>query len=328
MIASPAHPSWPAPDPDPDGGQDGEGLLIDLGARRLLRRVAGLAALEDPNAVGREVLSAALELVDADSAILLRGGSDGLLRPQVATGPLAVALAERAPTDLHEVCAQPDVLLGVGLFDGDELVGALVLADSAPKRIRPGEAELVELLATHAASCLRSAEALRTLRERAASDPLTGLGHYASFHEALAASHRRPRTAVLLGDIDRFKQLNDTHGHQHGDRVLCGLADALSGALRRGDALFRIGGDEFAALVVVADEREALGAATRLRRAVRHAGLGVTVSLGVAVPQPGEADSSVLARADRALYAVKERGRDGVALADGDAGRGATLLLG
>ena len=155
-----------------------------------------------------------------------------------------------------------------------------------------------------------------SLRERAESDPLTGLGHHATFHEALAGSHRRPTTAVVVCDIDGFKLLNDTYGHGHGDRVLCGVADAMSTALRRGDRLFRVGGDEFAALLAVETSEQALGAAVRLREAVVEARLGVTMSVGVAVPQAGETDAALLARADRALYSVKAAGRDGVALAN------------
>ena len=149
-----------------------------------------------------------------------------------------------------------------------------------------------------------------------ARDPLTGLGHHATFHEALAASHRRPRTAVLICDVDGFKRLNDTFGHQRGDAVLRAVAGALGGALRRGDTLFRIGGDEFAALVAVDGAAEALEAGLRLRAAVGEADLGVTVSIGAAVAAEGEADAAVVARADRALYDVKARGRDGVAVAD------------
>ena len=175
--------------------------------------------------------------------------------------------------------------------------------------------ELLELLAAHVSSCLRTAEALRASRERAAQDPLTGLGHHAAFYEALAGAHRRPRTAVLLCDLDGFKTLNDRYGHQHGDQVLRDVAAALGGALRRGDRLFRIGGDEFAALVAVAGDDEALEAGERLRAAVAAADLGLTVSIGVAVPRDGEVDSALVGRADRALYGVKATGRDGVALA-------------
>ena len=98
--------------------------------------------------------------------------------------------------------------------------------------------------------------------------------------------------------------------------MLSPSADAMSGALRRGDRLFRIGGDEFAALLAVESPEQALGAATGLRDAGRRGALGVTVSVGVAVPQAGETDIALLARADRALYPVKADGRDGVALAN------------
>jgi len=98
--------------------------------------------------------------------------------------------------------------------------------------------------------------------------------------------------------------------------VLRAVARALGGALRRGDRLFRVGGDEFAALLLVEHEAEALEVGDRLHEAVNAAALGVTVSIGVAVPHEDEDDGSVLARADRALYRVKADGRDGVALAN------------
>jgi diguanylate cyclase (GGDEF)-like protein len=209
-----------------------------------------------------------------------------------------------------------ETMVAVGLFAQGELLGALVVASEELAILDTDDVELLEQLATHAASCLRTVELLGSLRERAASDPLTGLGHHATFHEALAGSHRRPTTAVVVCDIDGFKRLNDTYGHGHGDRVLCGIAEAMGGALRRGDRLFRIGGDEFAALLAVESKAEALGAASRLREAVNAANLGVTISIGVAVPHRDESDASLLARADRALYTVKAGGRDGAALAN------------
>jgi diguanylate cyclase (GGDEF)-like protein len=209
-------------------------------------------------------------------------------------------------------------LVAVSLVAQGRPRGVLLLAGRAERRVPTEDVELLELLAAHAATCLRTADLMRSLRERAATDPLTGLGHHATFHEALARTHRRPQTAVVVVDLDGFKRINDTYGHQHGDQVLRAIAAALSGALRRGDTLFRIGGDEFAALLAVADADEALEAGTRLRAAVAEARLGVTVSIGVAVPQPDEPDGALLGRADRALYRVKAMGRDGVALADPD----------
>jgi diguanylate cyclase (GGDEF)-like protein len=311
----------------------------DDGARRLLRHMVDMAVLEDGHAIAGALLGAALDLVALQSAVLVRITPAGA-RPTTAIGPLADALrAARyepivarvragsscattpaadvpAPTDLTELrAAGIESMAAVGLHAGGGLTGALVLASSDPMPVSTDDVELLEQLAAHAASGLHASERLQSLRDRAASDPLTGLGHHATFHEALAASHRRPRTAVVVCDLDGFKRLNDTHGHAHGDRVLCGVADAMSDALRRGDRLFRIGGDEFAALVAVESGAEALDVATRLRDAVATAQLGVTASVGVAVPHDGETDASLLGRADRALYAAKAGGRDGVKMA-------------
>jgi len=311
----------------------------DGGARRLLRHMVDMAALEDGHAIAGALLGAALDLLPLQSAVLVRTTPAGA-RPTTAIGPLANTLrAARhepivarvragsscattaipdapAPADLAELrAAGIESLAAVGLHAGGELTGVLVLASGDRTPVSTDDVELLEQLAAHAASCLQASERLQSLRDRAASDPLTGLGHHATFHAALAESHRRPRTAVVVCDLDGFKRLNDTHGHAHGDRVLCGVADAMSGALRRGDRLFRIGGDEFAALVAVESDAQALDAATRLRDAVAAARLGVTASVGVAVPQDGETDASLLARADRALYAAKAGGRDGVKLA-------------
>jgi diguanylate cyclase (GGDEF)-like protein len=313
-------------------------------ARRLLRHVGGLAALEGVDDISQAVLDAALDVSELDSAMLAWVDEAGRLRAGCVTGPLGDVLRETPPAMLEAVAewvgtgascytaGDPrddvpptlDALRGQGVAALAALSlatphrprGLLVLAGRTQVPLSTDRLELLELLAAHAASLLRTVEALDGLRERAATDPLTGLGHYATFHETLAGAHRRPRTAVLLCDIDGFKHLNDTFGHQHGDEVLRRTAAALEGALRRGDRLFRIGGDEFAALLAVADEAEALEAGNRLRAAVREARLGLTVSIGVAVPADGEPDGAVLGRADRALYRVKASGRDGVALAE------------
>jgi diguanylate cyclase (GGDEF)-like protein len=317
------------------------GAPSESSTQRLLRHVAEMADLQDADAVADALLAAALDLVPLGSAMLARTTGTGALRPSGAAGPLAPVLraaplasivawvqdgislftvgepeapAAGALAELR--AAGVETLVAVGLFAHGELLGALVLASDEPAVIGTYDVELLEQLATHGAACLRTAELMGSLRERAETDPLTGLGHHATFHEALAGSHRRPTTAVVVCDIDSFKLLNDSYGHGHGDRVLCGVADAMSGALRRGDRLFRVGGDEFAALLAVESGEQALGAAERLRDAVLEARLGVTVSVGVAVPQAGETDAALLARADRALYSVKQAGRDGVALAN------------
>jgi diguanylate cyclase (GGDEF)-like protein len=310
------------------GGPPGESP-----ARRALEHVMHLSRLETPEEIAAALASAALDVGGQrlDTALLVQRDAAGQLQAVAGAGPLAETLltapaarralaahAETAPAALAPLrAAGIGALYALALTADGEAQGTLALAGAGPAPV-PGETlEVLELVGAHAATCLRTVELLRSLRERAARDPLTGLGHHATFHEALAASHRRPwRTAVLICDVDGFKRLNDTFGHQRGDAVLRAVAGALGGALRRGDTLFRIGGDEFAALVAVGGEAEALEAGLRLRAAVAGAALGVTVSIGAAVAAEGEADAAVVARADRALYDVKARGRDGVAVAD------------
>jgi diguanylate cyclase (GGDEF)-like protein len=165
---------------------------------------------------------------------------------------------------------------------------------------------------------LLTARLLGDLRQQAATDPLTRLGHHASFTEAVDVAHRphapSQRPAVLVIDVDNFKLVNDEHGHPHGDRVLLDVVDEMGGALRDGDRLYRVGGDEFAAVLLVSEEAEAHAVAERLRSAVERGGHG-TVSIGLAVGRSGDLAAATVQRADRALYEAKRSGRNGVVTA-------------
>jgi len=190
--------------------------------------------------------------------------------------------------------------------------GVILIADERTLRPDPSTVNLMELLATQAWACVERLRSLVQLHERAMSDPLTGLRHQGPFNERIAAA-TPGRTALLAIDIDQFKVINDTYGHQEGDQVLVTVARALQTALRHGDDLYRLGGDEFVAVVDVVRDDEALGIAERLAAAARA--IGRTVSVGVAVRRPDESPEITLRRADRALYVVKRDGRDGVRLA-------------
>jgi diguanylate cyclase (GGDEF)-like protein len=316
-------------------------LAGETAAQRLVRHATRLTTLTEERVIHAEVVVAACDVADMASAALLLPGPRGRFDAVEASGMLSDVLS-RAPRAAIEAIARlvqsgcslyttggavdtadelggltsegVQAVIAIPLTAGVDGRGVLLLADPRPLVPDTEIVELLETLAAHAASCLRTATALDELRARAATDPLTGLGHHATFHEALArARGRRESIAVLMADIDGFKAINDTHGHQAGDRVLHETAAALAAALRRGDELFRIGGDEFAALIRVADANEALEAGRRLREAVA-ARDQVTVSIGAAVPARDEGDASLLARADKALYSVKADGRDGVAL--------------
>ncbi|MEV4758925.1 sensor domain-containing diguanylate cyclase [Micromonospora sp. NPDC049559] len=201
------------------------------------------------------------------------------------------------------------IAVPVGPLDGG---GLLLVADERVLRPDPTTVSLLELLAAQAWTCLDRLRTLAQLREQAISDPLTGLGHHGTFGARIAAA-TPGRTALLAIDVDGFKTVNDTYGHQAGDQILVGLARALESALRQGDELYRIGGDEFVAVVEVSRPEEAVGIAERLAEAARRTGR--TISVGVALQHAGEAPELTLRRADSALYEVKREGRDGVRLA-------------
>ncbi|WP_189008313.1 GGDEF domain-containing protein [Deinococcus malanensis] len=122
--------------------------------------------------------------------------------------------------------------------------------------------------------------------------------------------------SVILFDLDRFKQINDTYGHDYGDEVLQRTAAAVAGTLRRGTLFGRWGGEEFLVILPAAAVTEAQGVAERVRHAVTDVRydlpVQVTISLGVTQAQPGESLQALLKRADEAMYAAKHAGRNQV----------------
>ena len=172
------------------------------------------------------------------------------------------------------------------------------------------------------------------LRAAARTDAKTGLLNAAAWHrEADIEISRVIRAgdslALLLIDIDHFKQVNDTYGHLAGDQVLAGLADVLRRAVRDADVVGRFGGEEFVVLLPGADAAEAGQVAERLREQVSAevtvpaaSGVGVTVSIGAAViGLHGEDLSGLLSSADLAMYRAKEAGRNRVCLSGPDGAR-------
>lgn len=193
----------------------------------------------------------------------------------------------------------------------------LVLPDGPQGLVDTDTVELLELFSIHLAGCLRTLAAVAALQEAAACDPLTGLGHHAAFHAALSQrtagpDQRHTLSAVLVIDLDHFKSVNDTSGHLAGDALLEHAARALARDLREGDRLFRVGGDEFAALLTVDSRDDAERLAARLVATARRE-LNVTVSIGIALAEPGDQPAELFTRADAALYRAKRAGRDGYA---------------
>jgi diguanylate cyclase (GGDEF)-like protein/putative nucleotidyltransferase with HDIG domain len=162
-------------------------------------------------------------------------------------------------------------------------------------------------------------------REQARHDSLTGLLGHRVFHEVLerVLAAGEPFSVVLV-DIDDFKQINDLHGHQAGDEALRRVAERLRQSVRGCDSVFRVGGEEFCAVLPGMRHDDAYVAAERLRQAVAGivSGLSVTVSTGVAsFPVHGDARDELLAQADAALYASKRNGKNRTTIAGAAAGQ-------
>jgi diguanylate cyclase (GGDEF)-like protein len=173
---------------------------------------------------------------------------------------------------------------------------------------------------------LALAESDRSFRRRSTLDPLTGTFNRNALDQRLSELDGQPVSnsegvsfAFLLCDLDHFKLVNDQHGHVAGDMVLQDTAYILRAALRASDAIYRVGGEEFLAVLPGTGEDQAVEIANRLCTAIGERqtdGIGVTVSIGVAVAKDGELDSEeMVARADGALYAAKEGGRNRACLA-------------
>ncbi|NVM77956.1 diguanylate cyclase (GGDEF)-like protein [Duganella sp. SG902] len=158
-----------------------------------------------------------------------------------------------------------------------------------------------------------------TLERRSTLDPLTEVLNRRGFADIYAKEHalmRREGTflTMLNIDIDYFKKINDSHGHAVGDRVLIDVAQVITKALRASDHLARFGGEEFVVLLPATGLDRALHITERIRTALRSPRADVppyTVSVGVACQTSAEESlDGILARADKALYCAKERGRD------------------
>lgn len=165
----------------------------------------------------------------------------------------------------------------------------------------------------------------KKLRNLADHDGLTGIFNQRSFMEAataqIALAHRNKQPLSLIAmDLDHFKQVNDTYGHQAGDRALQICAQKMKESSREHDLPARVGGEEFAILLPGTPLEDALLAAQRLRSTIENAAINLedgthfhlTASLGVATLEADETLESLMKRADQALYSAKQNGRNRV----------------
>jgi two-component system, cell cycle response regulator len=214
-------------------------------------------------------------------------------------------------------------MLVLPLIVHDRPLGTLVLG--ARRRAAFGDAvrPTLEVLASHMAVSLSNARMVRKLEEMATTDGLTGLLNKRAMldvaaHKVAGATRFARSLSVLVTDIDFFKKVNDTHGHDVGDMVIRGMGDVLRKAKRTTDAVARFGGEEF---VLICEETDAKGAmllAERIRKEVEarvfataNGPLQVTCSVGIATfPEAGRDWETLFKGADAALYISKRSGRN------------------
>jgi diguanylate cyclase (GGDEF)-like protein len=291
-----------------------------------------LNAADAEDDVFRALAAHALRIVGAHTAIaFVRDRERGLLRAPARPGA--------APTEYRPCIAWDERFAGPGLLlavdarsDGacfaaaplfgdpstalvahvplsDE--GVLVLTERREDRVfEPEDWDVLRALALQAEMALRRIRLIESVRSLSLTDSLTGLANRRHMdvvmEHAMAAARRGEPLAVMVLDLDGFKEVNDGQGHQAGDAVLCEVAEALRAEARGSDVVVRYGGDEFLAILPGGNAAAAHALADRVRARL---GGAVGLSEGVAVYRPGVATADELVReADHALYASK-RGR-------------------
>lgn len=267
-----------------------------------------------------------------------RSARDKVLKEMGAS----LKLPKHAPFDIEEFVVQsagrgvPDadairtMTIPVPDIDASGATGLLGIAYSAVDGLTPQESSVIQSILAVMVMVVGSSKVLgRTLSEleyHSTHDPLTGLHNRRYFNEVLdeeiSRSQRYQREfAIIMLDLDDFKDINDTYGHPCGDRVLQKVAETMQRMMRKGDLASRLGGDEFAIILIETGLAGAMAVAEKLRTELRQTtfegGGGkhfhVTTSIGV-VSYPGDAEtvSDLMAGVDLGLYRAKELGKDAV----------------
>jgi len=214
---------------------------------------------------------------------------------------------------------------GGGAGDGGGPVLGLITVTRSDRAFTPGERELFGYLAGQAGVSIENVSLHETVQRQAVTDEVTGLFNHRRFQEALVSEVERSRRfqqamSLVMLDIDNFKWVNDTYGHQQGDMVLREVARILRENSREIDAPARYGGEELAVVLPQTDESGAYNLAERVRQGIEelelplldgHGTMSVTASLGVASLPSGAANSGdLVAAADAALYRAKRSGKN------------------
>lgn len=323
--------------------------------QRAVRRVGEtLRSTHDMNQMLESILNTAADAVGADAATLWRFtptrdglfpsitvGLDGENRDVVPVGEGIVGfVAERAHPVLLPSAGGPQpsrkeryfpATIAVPIYSEDRISAVLATYRNDQDRLFSREdLETVVFLAEQGGVAIENVLLHEEAQRLSLTDGLTGTWNrryfQMQFRQVMATATRfnRPFSLLML-DLDHFKRMNDSFGHQRGDAILIEFSRRVKETLREVDTLARYGGEEFIVLLPETDEDGALITGEKIREAIRSEPFGspedepvpVTVSVGVAAhPRNGESFDAIVEAADRALYAAKQAGRDRVVVAD------------
>lgn len=208
----------------------------------------------------------------------------------------------------------------------NQLIGSLNLGSRNPNRFQENiGTQFLQHLAAVVAACIENARLHEQIKLLGLRDPLTGVNNRRFFEQRISEEFSRAirnaaPLACLFVDLDHFKRINDSYGHQTGDLVLKQIAQLLNDSLRQGDVLARYGGEEFVILLADANQQVAAEIAERMRRLVAEThfnaldgqAIHMTLSIGIATLKPGYATTikRLLQSADQAVYEAKLSGRN------------------
>ncbi len=327
---------------DESGARDRAGLLLAIASAvnssLALEEVLNVALTHAGRIMG--AVAGAMYLVRSGKAEMHREASYNLttrarggvrkleeepLRTALAAmRPLVVKLDERTAPGL-DAGGHPQHALVVPIQRSGQLMGAMELYLNAWRELTEDQADLLNGVASQAAIAIRHAQLFQAQEENALTDELTKLPNRRALaqrflQEMQRARRHREAIAFLMIDLDHFKGVNDTYGHLNGDAVLAELGQILVTGARESDVCARYGGEEFALILHETTEPGARILAERLRAKVAAAtfpgGLKLTISVGVAATDEPALFTQLIDRADQALYAAKQGGRNQVRVAD------------